>query len=375
MVRFFVNAVLAITTIPASSWAQNVGQKSPEVVVYPPKNGSTQTQSVPACADLPGDAQTVALVPSYVDEPLKQLKRMVPGLSGIDFQADEKAGDSGSAQTAQSKAAFILSKTGAVVAAMLRGMPDLVAREEVRQLVADGEIGSIGSNGALPDLASSTLGAALNLGAVSGRRVARYETHYFTYRIVHQRNAAGGNSFDELRTDAHDRPVDSSAQNVGRPLSVGFATVWLYFLPGNLRATRFRYLGQQSIGHRKTDVLAFAQIPGAMDLDVVIESGSSTCSTMLQGIAWIDQATFQIVRVQTDLLAPLPGIQLDQLRAILNYGATKIDALNLELWLPTDVETIWQTASRTGEEAHLYSHYRLFKSTARVLPANQSPPR
>jgi hypothetical protein len=97
----------------------------------------------------------------------------------------------------------------------------------------------------------------------------------------------------------------------------GFATVWLFFFPGNRHESHFRYLGQQKIGSRETYVLAFAQIPESVGKGAVIESSYGQCSTPLQGVAWIDQSTFQIVHMQTDLLSPLPGVQLNQLRSIL----------------------------------------------------------
>ena len=77
--------------------------------------------------------------------------------------------------------------------------------------------------------------------------------------------------------------------------------------------------------------------------------------------------------MQTDLLSPLPNIQLNRLRAVLNYGPVKIKERNLLLWLPTDVKTSWQTAEGAGGEFHLYSHYRLFGSTIRIVPEAESP--
>jgi len=90
-------------------------------------------------------------------------------------------------------------------------------------------------------------------------------------------------------------------------------------------------------------------------------------------VAWIDQSTFQIVRVLTDLLTPLPSIQLNQLRSIAEYGAVKIRPLDLTLWLPNDVQIQWQTAHGAGREIHQYSHYRLFHSTAKIFPVGESP--
>ena len=74
-----------------------------------------------------------------------------------------------------------------------------------------------------------------------------------------------------------------------------------FFLPGDLEESRFRYIGEQKIDDRETYVLTFAPAPGQEGLDVAVKSSNGRCSTPIQGVAWIDQSTFQIVRVQTDL--------------------------------------------------------------------------
>jgi hypothetical protein len=83
--------------------------------------------------------------------------------------------------------------------------------------------------------------------------------------------------------------------------------------------------------------------------------------------------TFDLDHMPTDLLSPLPGVQLNQLRSILTFGSVKIAGLKLLLWLPSEVETTWETANYAGEESHFYSHYRLFQSTMRILPNSESP--
>ena len=335
---------------------------------------SAQTQPVPACMAVQDGDQPIAQVPPYVDEPIEQLKRMVPGIKGMKAGPDEKGTEGGAAANAPDRNADILDKTGTVIADLLHRMPDLIAREEVRQPISTRTINGVGLDGSLTDLASSTLDSAMNLGSTWARGRARYEAHFFTYRIVRSRSASGGNVFDEFRTDARDRPIDYSKQKIHKPFSIGFATTWLFFFPGNLHESRFRYLGQQSIGNYRTYVFAFAQDPGYSGLGAVINSGHGACSTPLQGIAWIDHSTFQMVRVQTDLLTPLPGIQLNQLRSIVSFGPVKIRGLDRTLWLPNEVGTAWQTPLGFGEELHLYSDYRLFKSTARILPAGENPP-
>jgi hypothetical protein len=350
MIRLPFIAALAITTLLPQLWAQSSNRKNQD---WP---------AVSPCQVLPGGTSAVAQVPVYVDEPIEQLKMMVPDLGRLKPDADHDPGDSESATPSQDKTEFILTKTGAVIADQLHRLPNLISTEEVRQPIAT--------------LKTDTVPWQEQMkGVQDAVPVTEYKTRVFDYRIVRKQKASSGNVLDEFRTDRHGQPIDDSAHNSQRPFSIGFATMWLIFLPGSLQESRFRYLGQQEIGSRETYALAFAQIPEGAGMSAVIESGFGRCSTPLQGVVWIDQSTFQIVRMQTDLLAPLPGIELNQLRSLLSYGPVKIAGLKLLLWLPSDVETTWQTTRHAGEESHVYSHYRLFQSTARILPSSESPPK
>ena len=54
--------------------------------------------------------------------------------------------------------------------------------------------------------------------------------------------------------------------------------------------------------------MAFAQKPGwATSPDNVVYKGRSV-RILYQGTAWIDEASFRVVRLRTDLLAPHPDI-------------------------------------------------------------------
>jgi hypothetical protein len=359
MIRRFVTAVLAMTTALTLAWAQDThgNDQGPAG-----RFKSASDVVIPSCTAVT-EAQPGPQVPSYVDEPIEQLKKMVPGLSGIRTETVENARDGASAMPAQDKTASILNRTSAVIAELFHRMPNLIAKEEVKQP----------TDTVLENDMPRGRGGGWIASTQQGISITHFRTSVYTYRIVHKQTPAGDDTVDEFRTNAHDQPMDDSAHNAQKPFSVGFATTWLFFLRGNLQESHFRYLGVQKIGNRETYVLAFAQNPVHNGLRVVIESSYGSCSTPIQGVAWIDQSTFQIVRMQTDLLTPLPGIQFNQLRSNLDYGAVRIRALNLTLWLPTEVETRWQTAYRAGEETHLYSHYRLFQSTARILPAGESP--
>lgn len=343
--------------------AGKVGGKS--VPVVPIEVFKPNSQSVASCDVLPKGASAIARVPSYVDEPIEQLRTSVPGLRGIKLEAGQDASEGTAAGPGQDKTAQILSQTGAAIADLLHRMPNLMAKEVVKQP-------DVAPSGNSPPLIGDGRSAASQYAGVS--MATQYKTSVYSYRIVRKQKPSGDPAFDELRLDQHGRPIDYSSQNASRPLSVGLATLWLLFSPNHLHESHFRYLGEQKIGNREAYVVAFAQIPIENHLHTVIESPYGHCSSSLQGVAWIDESTFQMVRMQTDLLSPLPAIRLNQLRAVLNFGAAKIRERNLTLWLPTDVENTWKTASGTGEESHTYSNYKLFEATMKIVQVGDSPP-
>ena len=330
-----------------------------------PASGQTQPQPAPTCQALQPGGPPVVRTSSFVDAPFEQLKKMAPALSGIKFDAGRNEAGGPGAENAEDKTGLILSQTGAAVANMLHRMPNLIAREEVRQPDGSYQPGGAGaiSRGRPPTQ------------VMPGSNLDQYKFRVFSYRIVPRRKVDGGDALDEFRTDAHDRPMDDPAHNSNRPQSVGYATTWLFFFPGNLKESTYRYLGRQKLGSRETYVLAFAQVPDKTFLNTVVDSSLGRCSTSIQGIAWIDESTFQIVRMQTDLLSPQPAIKLNQLRSVINYSEVKIPERDLLLWLPKDVEVTWQAADRAGEELHTYSKYHLFGSTVTILPPDKTPSR
>ena len=352
--------------------AKVVSLSAPVAAVAPPVEPTpSQSSSVPSCGGLPDDSpgsvkQTSskhgAPVSIYVDQSVEELKRAVPNLHGIRFELETDAKESMAAEPTPIHTASILDQVGAVTANMLHRMPNLIAREEVEQVT-----------GSTVDLSSGVQNSRRMRSPVQGMPATQYRTHVFGYRIVPGKDSSMDGVIDEYRTDAHDRPIRNTANDPDAPRSTGFATSWLFFVPSNLKESRFRYLGQQKVSNHETYVVAFAQIPGKTHMDTIVRSPNGQCSTFSQGLAWIDQSTFQIVRMQTDLLSPLPDIQLTELRSVLNYGDVKIPKLNLSLWLPSEVETTWLSGDRTGDETHRYSNYKLFAATVTILPADQSP--
>jgi hypothetical protein len=376
MMRRFVVVVLAL----ASAWASasEVCGKAEEpmaqtsTVAAPEAQTQADSLAFPECADLFGGpaggtirAQSVPGVAfrTYVEDSVEELKRAVPALHGARFDEVSNAAESTTAAPSGDRTKSILVQASAVTAEMLHRIPNLIAREEVRQTIVPSGQRFLGTSArGQPTFAGESLNET------------QYHDRVYSYRIVPSGKAGIDDALDEFRTDNHDHPIANPQKDPDSPRSTGFATAWLFFIPGNLRESRFRYLGEQKVGNRETYVVAFAQIPGRTESTTVVTTPTGGCSTYSQGIAWIDESTYRIVRMQTDLLQPIANIELNQVRSVLNYGEVKIEKLNLTLWLPSDVETTWVSGNRAGDEVHKYSNYRLFASTVTILPPDQTPP-
>ena len=74
-----------------------------------------------------------------------------------------------------------------------------------------------------------------------------------------------------------------------------------------------------------------------------------------------------MIRLQTDLLAPLIGVHERKFRSEIDFSEVRIPARNLTLWMPNRVELNWEIDTEAGAELHRYSDWRLFGSTSRIL--------
>jgi len=84
-----------------------------------------------------------------------------------------------------------------------------------------------------------------------------------------------------------------------------------------------------------------------------------------KGRAWIAADGFQIVRLETDLLAPVPEIRLVADYAAVEYGPVNFQAHNAELWLPKSAEFYYDWMGHRGHRVHHFQNYLLFSVTDR----------
>jgi tetratricopeptide (TPR) repeat protein len=88
--------------------------------------------------------------------------------------------------------------------------------------------------------------------------------------------------------------------------------------------------------------------------------GNQMYSLSLRGRAWIAVDTFQIVTIETDLVAPLPQIPLDAEHIRIDYAPVQFRTFKGELWLPQSAELYVDFNVRRIHRSHRFTNYMVF---------------
>jgi poly(3-hydroxybutyrate) depolymerase len=250
----------------------------------------------------------------YLDDPPAQLITAVAELQGIDPAPD------------QQQLPDILKKIGAKSLDLLRRMPNVISHESVVTKILQPH------------------------GPTFHQK--------FEYLVL-RHDANGVASLDEFRTD--------KANSGTTPLAQGSANMWVIFHPGNLYESRFRCLGRQHMDGHATIVVAFAQIPDKVRFPGEVKLQGQSVPVLYQGIAWVDQSDFRIVRLRTDLLAPRPDIYLQTLTREVLFSDVRLPETSELLWLPQEATVTTDFKGQTMQQIYKYSGFRLYQAKSKIV--------
>jgi hypothetical protein len=197
-----------------------------------------------------------------------------------------------------------------------------------------------------------------------------------SYLII-SRPAGGHYDIREYRTDAKGENFDKTVVDKGFMLTSGFALMCNYFSPAFQPESRFRQLGEDQVDGRDTYVVGFAQQADATLSVRMLSRTGAPINVLVQGIAWIDKSTYQIVRLRTDLLAPRWDAGLSQQTTVVTLNETRLRDIEVPLWLPGTVEVFVEFTTHSGNDKffdlkytneHKYSDYQRYRAESKVIP-------
>jgi hypothetical protein len=87
-------------------------------------------------------------------------------------------------------------------------------------------------------------------------------------------------------------------------------------------------------------------------------------ATFTQGLAWIDSQSYQITRLRTDLLKPLPELKLERETTEIAFGEVRFKGRAEGFWVPQQVTVTVDWNGKHLRNEHRYSEFKLFNVEA-----------
>lgn len=117
-------------------------------------------------------------------------------------------------------------------------------------------------------------------------------------------------------------------------------------------------------------VVGFAQDPGNVCRPDHFYLNDTDHVVLLQGLAWIDTQTYQILRVTTLLVGSRKDIGLDGQTTSVDFFPVRPLGTDDALWLPRDVRVETEYHRIKIRNLHQYSNFKLFRveSTIKAGP-------
>jgi tetratricopeptide (TPR) repeat protein len=183
----------------------------------------------------------------------------------------------------------------------------------------------------------------------------RTESRKFNYVAAISEQQPGFLSVDEYRADKL-----GLAGYPDQIASSGFAALALVFHPHMRDNFEMTCEGLGDWRGEPSWLIRFQQRDDRPSRIHSYKVGPQVYPVKLKGRAWITAGKFQIVRIEAELVSPMPQIQLLSEHQVVEYGPVPFAKRNTTLWLPKSAEIYFDFRRHRYYRRHSFDHYMLF---------------
>lgn len=154
-----------------------------------------------------------------------------------------------------------------------------------------------------------------------------------------------------------------SAKTQGEPpplSDTGTAAFALIFHPQKIGNFEFHCEARTDVQGIPAWQLRFEESPDPRKSFHQIRIDRSIYQLRFKGRAWIAADDYQILRLQTDLVAPISQIHLQQEHLDITYAPVDFDKRKLRVWLPENASMQIRYRGHSYQRVHNFSHFQLF---------------
>jgi len=183
------------------------------------------------------------------------------------------------------------------------------------------------------------------------------DTRKFDYVVSIEQYRPGYFSVTEYRGNRY-----TPEQFPGGIATHGLPTLSLIFHPINAENFAMSCEGLAQWNGKPSWQVHFRQRPDKPNTMRAYKFGETGPSypVALRGRAWIAADSYQIVRMETDLVAKLPEIKLLADHTRVDYGPVRFKNRNVEMWLPQSAEVYFDWRGQRVHRRHSFDNYMLF---------------
>jgi hypothetical protein len=198
-----------------------------------------------------------------------------------------------------------------------------------------------------------------------------HETRKFNYVVSISEAQPGFLAVDEYRNE-----VTGIADYPDQIASHGFTSLALVFHPDMRDNFQMTCEGLGDWHGQASWLVHFRQRDDKPNRIHAYKIGGNVYSVNLKGRAWISADKFQIVRVESEMVSPMPKIRLLSEHQIVEYGPVHFQKRDLDLWLPKSADLYFDFRRHRYFRRHSFDHFMLFGVDAeekRSAPKEEPP--
>ncbi len=181
------------------------------------------------------------------------------------------------------------------------------------------------------------------------------ETRKYDYVAMVSDSEPGSVAIEEYRSD---KPAQEG--NPDAISSTGFITLALVFHPDMQKDFDLNCEGQAYWHGQASWLVHFRQRHDRPNRMHSYSLGGQGFPVDLKGRAWITADKFQIVRIEADMVKPMPEIQLLSEHQTVEYGPVPFPKKSTTLWLPKTAEIYFDFRKHRYYRRHSFNHYMLY---------------
>jgi len=199
----------------------------------------------------------------------------------------------------------------------------------------------------------------------SGKNQQPEEKRQFAYVVTISRNRVGAFLLEEYR----DGNVDAS--NFPRHIATnGLPALDLVFHPVLAGDFQIKCEGLGQADGKAAWQLHFAQRADKLVRIRSYSVGERTYRVYIEGRAWIDPGSYQVIRLESELQNPVSEIGLTKERIVIHYAPVEFRTQKTAIWLPQKAELYVERKRQRYYRQHTFTNFMVFNvETAQSIQA------